>query len=90
MKGSADPVWTAGQSPAGIESVDVWPADLLFDGSFTHVGIATGHWLLTGYGVTEPPYALHCYSATVGVIMTPIGDPRVVRWQHVLRWPNWA
>ena len=90
MKGSCRSDLESRAVPGGIESVEVWPADLLFDGSFAHVGIATGHWLLTGYGVTQPSYALHCYSATVGVLMTPIGDAHIVRWQHVFRWPKWA
>ncbi len=92
MRSVAQTVWPSSTpgSPAGIGSVDLWPADLLFDESWTHVGIATGHWLLMGYGVTDPGKAIHCYSATVGVIITPINDARWVNWRHVLRWPNWG
>jgi hypothetical protein len=91
MHGSCDTIWpsTDPSAPNSIGSVDIWPADLLFDDSLTHVGIASGSWLLSGYGVTEPGQAIHCYSATVGVITTPITDPRWVNWRHVLRWPKW-
>ncbi len=91
MRSVADTVWPSqtSRSPASIRDLDVWPADLLFDESFTHVGIATGHWLLTGYGVTDASNAIHCYSATVGVVMTPISETRWVNWRHVLRWPKW-
>jgi hypothetical protein len=68
--------------------VPIWPADLLYDEDNVHVGIATGHWLLTGYGVTNPGYAIHCYSATVGVVMTRIDQPP--RWKYVYRWPKWT
>ncbi len=90
MRSVAYSVWDAAKSTRAVQDVDLWPADLLFDDSFTHVGIASGHWLLTGYGVTEPGKAIHCYSATVGVITTPVADAGYVRWRHVLRWPNWV
>jgi len=92
MRSVAYEVWPSNKagSPPTIGGVDLWPADILFDDSFTHVGIATGHWLLTGYGVTDANNAIHCYSATVGVIMTSINDARFVNWRHALRWPNWS
>ncbi len=87
MRGASDLVWSADKSNQPLASVPIWPADLLYDNGYTHVGMATGHWLLVGYGVTTPSQALHCYSATVGVLLTPIDQ--YVRWKYVYRWPKW-
>jgi len=87
MRDESDLVWSADKSRQPIASVPIWPADLLYDDGYSHVGMATGHWLLTGYGVSTPSQALHCYSATVGVVMTPIDQ--YVRWKYVYRWPKW-
>ena len=81
-------VWSAGNSTQPLASVPIWPADLLYDDNYTHVGIATGHSQFTRYGVTNPGQAIHCYSATVGVLMTPI-DQKVI-WKYVYRWPKWT
>jgi len=87
MRSKARLVWPADGNRGPISSVHLWPADLLYDDGYAHVGIATGHWLLCGYGVTNPSNALHCYSATTGVVMTPID--RFVTWKYAYRWENW-
>lgn len=87
MRYASDLVWSVEKSTQPIAMIPIWPADLLYDDGYTHVGIATGHWLLTGLGVTNPSKALHCYSATVGVVATPIDS--FVRWKYVYRWPKW-
>lgn len=86
MRAVSDLVWSADNTPGPIASVRVWPADLLYDDGYTHVGIATGHGSLSG--VSNPNKAVHCYSATVGVVETPIDA--FVRWKYVYRWPKWA
>ena len=65
--------------------MDAWPADFLSDES-GHAGIATGHWLLTGFGATDPPKAIHCYSASMGVVIT--GIAKKVGWKYIY-WPKW-
>jgi cell wall-associated NlpC family hydrolase len=84
MRSVAEQIWTAGSTP--ITSVKLYPADLLYDNGYTHVGIATGDASLTG--VTDAGNAIHCYSATNGVVMTPVD--KFVTWKYAYRWPKWG
>ncbi len=87
MRSGAALVWPQPGDRRPLADVDAWPADLLYDES-GHVGIATGHWLLTGFGVSEPSKAIHCYSASIGVVITGITEK--VAWKYIYRWPKWG
>ncbi len=86
MRSVAQPVWSAGSQP--LTSLKLYPADLLYDAGYTHVGIATGDVSLASAGVSDPGNVLHCYSATVGVMMTPL--TQYVQWKYVYRWTKWS